>query len=49
MAGENRSPYSVHRAGQSVGERLLRSFNGKLRDDVLNGEIFYSLKEARMY
>ena len=24
------------------------SFNGKLRDECLNGEIFYSLKEARV-
>ena len=24
------------------------SFNGKLRDELLNGEIFYSLKEARV-
>jgi len=24
------------------------SFNGKLRDEVLNGEIFYTLKEARV-
>jgi putative transposase len=24
------------------------SFNGKLRDDLLNGEIFYSLKEAKI-
>ena len=24
------------------------SFNGKLRDEWLNGEIFYSLKEARV-
>lgn len=24
------------------------SFDGKLRDDCLNGEIFYSLKEARI-
>jgi putative transposase len=24
------------------------SFNGKLRDECLNGEIFYSLKEAQM-
>ena len=23
------------------------SFNGKLRDELLNGEIFYSLKEAK--
>ena len=24
------------------------SFNGKLRDELLNSEIFYSLKEARI-
>jgi putative transposase len=24
------------------------SFNGKLRDELLNGEIFYTLKEARI-
>ena len=24
------------------------SFNSKLRDELLNGEIFYSLKEARI-
>lgn len=24
------------------------SFNGKLRDELLDGEIFYSLKEARI-
>ena len=23
------------------------SFNGKLRDELLNGEIFYALKEAK--
>ena len=23
------------------------SFNGKLRDELLNGEIFYTLKEAK--
>ena len=25
----------------------IESFNGKLRDELLNGEIFYSLKEAK--
>ena len=25
-----------------------KSFNGKLRDECLNGEIFYSLKEAQI-
>ena len=31
-----------------MGERQLQSFNGKLRDECLNGEIFYSLKEAQI-
>src|SRR5690606_21650479 len=26
----------------------VESFNGKLRDELLNGEIFYSLKEAQV-
>ena len=25
------------------------SFNGKLRDELLNGEIFYTLKEAQVF
>jgi putative transposase len=33
-------------------DRLLsrdsESFNGKLRDELLNGEVFYSLKEAQI-
>ena len=38
---------ALYRAGQPVGERLQRElFNGKLRDELLNGEIFYSLAEA---
>ena len=28
--------------------RYCESFNGKLRDECLNGEIFYSLKEAQI-
>ena len=31
-----------------MGERYCESFNGKLRDECLNGEIFYSLKEAQI-
>ena len=27
---------------------FIESFNSKLRDELLNGEIFYSLKEARI-
>ena len=26
----------------------IESFNGKLRDELLNGEIFYTLKEAKV-
>lgn len=26
----------------------IESFNGKLRDELLNGEIFYSLREAKV-
>jgi putative transposase len=26
----------------------IESFNGKLRDELLNGEIFYTLKEAQI-
>src|SRR6266436_10037666 len=35
----------------SVGANVTQipmSFNGKLRDEFLNGEIFYSLKEAQI-
>ena len=46
MAGGHRSKDALHRTRLSLGERLLRIFNSKLRDEFLNGEIFYSLKEA---
>ena len=39
----------IYRTGQSLGEWLYgynEPFNGKLRDELLNGEIFYTLKEA---
>ena len=41
MAGTVRHEDLVHRARESVGERVLR-------DEFLNGEIFYSLKEAQI-
>ena len=31
-----------------MGERYCESFNGRLRDECLNGEIFYSPKEAQV-
>lgn len=38
----------VYRTRQPVGKRYCESFNGKLRDECLNGEIFYLLKEAQV-
>jgi transposase InsO family protein len=37
--GFNRSPWE---------NGYCEAFNGKLRDELLNGEIFYSLKEAEI-
>jgi transposase InsO family protein len=34
--------------GSPWGNGYNESFNGKLRDELLNGEIFYTLKEARV-
>jgi transposase InsO family protein len=48
MAGDGRYAAAVYRAMESLGKRIRESFNGKLRDECLNGEIFYSLKEAQV-
>ena len=37
-----------HRIKQPMGERLLLSFYGKQRDELLNVEIFNCLKEAEI-
>ena len=37
----------LHRARQPLGERLLRELHARLRDELLNGEIFYTLAEAK--
>jgi len=34
--------------GRSWENGYIESFNGKMRDELLNGEIFYSLKEAQV-
>ena len=31
-----------------MGNGYCESFNGKLRDELLNGEIFYTLEEAKV-
>jgi len=31
-----------------LGDGYCESFNGKLRDELLNGEIFYTLREAQV-
>ena len=32
--------------GRSIGNGICSNFNGKLRGDLLNGEIFYTLQDA---
>jgi len=46
VARETGRGNAVHRAGQPLGNGYIESFNGKLRDELLNREIFYTLKEA---
>jgi transposase InsO family protein len=41
-------PCQVPKAGRSVTRGYCESFNGGLRDELLNGEIFYTLKEAQV-
>jgi len=38
----------LYRAWQPLGKRYCESFNSKLRDELLDGEIFYTLEEARV-
>jgi len=39
---------AVHRAGAPGENGDCKSFNGKMRDQLLNGELFYTLKEAQV-
>jgi hypothetical protein len=55
MARQDQSVDPLYRAGEPLGERLQREFQwlrssarSALRDELLNGEIFYTLKEASM-
>ena len=48
MAGRHRSEDAYIEPGSSVGKRLLRELQLEARDEFLNGEIFYSMKEIRV-
>ncbi len=48
MAGKGGHRSALYRARKSWENGYCESFNGKLRDECLNGEIFYSLKEAQI-
>ena len=48
MARESESQNAVYHARLSLENGYNKSFNGKLRDELLNGEIFYTLKEAKI-
>lgn len=49
MVIEAESGDVVHRARESMGNRYIASFNGKLRDELLNREIFYTLPETIVF
>jgi putative transposase len=38
---------ALDRAGKTQAERLLETFNGRLRDECLNEHMFWSLRHAR--
>ena len=46
VVGQARRADTLHRAGKPWENGYNESFNGKLRDEFLNGEIFYTLPEA---
>jgi hypothetical protein len=48
MAGGHRSEGALHQTRFSLENGYCESFNSKLRDEFLNGEIFYSLKEVQV-
>ena len=49
MDRRSRSPHCLYRAEFTPGSTVTsRSFNARLRDKLLNGEIFYTLREAQV-
>ena len=43
-----RHPDHLHRASSPWENGYIESFNARLRDELLDGEIFYSLREAHI-
>ena len=39
---------ALHRAGQPMQNAFIESFNGRLRDELLNETLFASLAQARV-
>jgi transposase InsO family protein len=48
VAGTTRNEGRLHHAREPWENGYCESFNGKLRDELLNGEIFYTLREAQV-
>ena len=48
MAGEHSSKDAIHQTRFAVENGYCESFNSRLRDELLNGEICYSMKELRV-
>jgi transposase InsO family protein len=46
-AYQNKVKLDLIRPGKPVENGYIESFNGRLRDECLNGEIFFSLADAR--
>jgi len=45
---DGRKIHMLYHATKPVGEWHIESFNARLRDEFLNGEIFYTLQETRV-
>jgi transposase InsO family protein len=48
MAPPDRREDPLHRAGSPWENGYNKSFNGKLRDEMLNGEMFHTMREAEI-
>lgn len=48
MGGQELGRMALHRPRQADAERVIESFNGSLRDELLNEELFLSMDHARV-